>query len=155
MFTNVTVERYHRRHHWLWILRRLFCRPQHLVVWCVLILIALWLMVEGQSDHLKLFGGSVLFVLLLISVAYFSSVILDWHMRHIRVFSDGRLDYETGILSPKCTSLSLRFGVIRYVFHDRIGHWLDCGDLILPFGEGCIEDIPDFKVFWDIAQGRI
>jgi hypothetical protein len=35
--------------------------------------------------------------------------------------------------------------VLRYHYHDRIGTWLDCADLLLPLDTGIVPDIPDFQ----------
>ena len=154
MIANRPVERYSRRHHWVWILRQAMRNPGLLLGWGALFLFAGFLWTHGQSSAVQAAGGLYALIMLLVGAAFLVGVILDWSVRRIRLFSDGRLDYQSGVLSPKCLSLSMQFGMIRYVFHGRISAWQGCADLILPFGEGSIEDIADFRRFWELAQGR-
>lgn len=157
MLGNVPFCRYYRHHHVLWIVRKAFPTKNIRKVILVLLFAGLVLTpVYLDGNMISGMGLGFIFIgILSTEMLWLGYTVLDWKTRTIRLYSDGRLDYEYGILFRKGISVSMRFGTVQYVFHDRIGTWLDCADLLLPFDAGTISDIPDFTVFWSIAQGRV
>ena len=155
MLGNVPWLRYNRHHHWLWILRRSFPSTKQATTVDSCFLAGLIVVANLFEFEVILSLWIFIFGIILVEVSWLTYVFLDWRTRHIRLFSDGRLDYEYGILFRKGISVSMRFGSVRYLYRDRIGTWLDCADILLPFDAGTLEDISDFRLFWDIAQGRV
>jgi hypothetical protein len=156
MLVNAPHLLYNRHHHPLWIFRRLTPNPKSAVVFIAGSVFLLYIItdkVELDSD----LGVRALFftTLALMPLGRLALVLVDWRTRNIRLYSDGRLDYVSGIFHRRGQSVSTRFGFIQYRYPSSFRVWLDCADLILPFDAGMITDIPDFKQFWDIAQGRV
>lgn len=152
MLGNIPILRYDRHHHWMWVLRRIV-PPSRVFVSIALIVFIGIIIINTIFEFLSLIGLFTLSILI-IQTGWLGYVYLDWRTRNIRLYSDGRLDYEFGILYRDGKSVSMRFGAVRYRYHNRIGTLLDCADLVLPFDAGILEDIGYFREFWNIAQGR-
>ena len=155
---NSPILTYEYRHHWQWLLRRMSAPLLRLAIWSLIALSIFLLMVHVLRDNAILYPYFLLLPTLLLIVReifYLAYIYLDWMSRKIRLYSDGRLEYICGILIKKGLSVQTRFGVIRYKYRNRINHWLDCADLELPFGAGQIEDIPRFRLFWELVHNRI
>lgn len=151
-----TPLRYERRHHWRWLVRRMFPAVLRLAIWSAAIGFILSRPGMQYGIPAEVFAILViLFLLVLLESLGLLFIYYDWRTRTIRLFADGRLDYEYGIFVRKGIGISARFGALRYNFNDFLGRFLDCADLILPFDGGVIKDIPSFHFFWEVAQGRI
>ena len=147
--------RFESRHHWKWMTRRILLGPKKslfLASGCLIIII----LVNASSD-LSLFIFPIIFFgsLILSEGLRLFWIYMDWKSRSIRLYSDGRLEYEYGIWTRHGLSVSLRFGSVRYDYRDRMDSYLDCADVVLPFDSGIVEAIPRFHTFWEISQGRI
>ena len=154
MLPNIPNLVYDRHHHWIWLLRRAWPHGKLLALMSVLALAlsaAMWSAVDGQ---IVLWVAGLFGISGAIEAPWFGYIWLDWRTRRIRLYSDGRMEYAYGILDSNVTNAPMRFGVVRYHYHDRIGKWLDYADLFLPFEAGVIPDIADFETFWNLAQGR-
>ena len=154
MILNPPVLLYDKHHHPLWILRRLWPRGKMLLLsagFPPTLTGLMWFDADGMT---VLWVAAAFVVVTLAAFAPLGYVLLDWRTRHIRLYSDGRLEYQYGIWDQNVINAPMRFGVVRYRYHDRIGKWLDCADVYLPFDAGVIPDVADFEEFWDLAQGR-
>lgn len=146
--------RYARRHHWIWIVRR--SRPLVSLARVLLVgILVMRVLLLLQPDGLTFLSPLPVMLILSIPPLYRLAVtLIDWYRRTIRLYSDGRLDYTEGIFSRHCTSVSTRFGAIHFHYRNETAMLLDCADIDLPFNGGTIEAVPDFRRFWEIAQGR-
>lgn len=154
MLENNPYPRYNRRHHPAWIFRHSFPSGKYLWSWLPTLLVGILMVINKVGDVFLILLGAILALMTLNILTRLLCYFLKWLFRRIHLYSDGRMEYKYGIWSNDVISASMRFGIVRYRYHDRIGRWLDYADLELPFNEGTIECVPNFREFWEIAQGR-
>jgi hypothetical protein len=149
--------RFESRHHWIWIIRHM--RPvlgrYKILFFGVAGLLFLLLFLIGSDIELIIFPGFVFTAWILIEGGNVFWIYMDWKSRNIRLYSDGRLEYEFGVWKREGFTLSMRFGSVKYSNTHWMDKYLNCADVILPHDHLTLEAVPQFRTFWRISLGRI
>lgn len=151
---NTTI-RFEGRHHWTWIAQRLGIFTGRTLLIIISVMVLLIAMLSSRDAGLMMIFGAFTLAWITFGGVKVAKIYLEWRSRYIRLYSDGRLEYQYGVLKREGLSISLRLGAVRYFHNNLIEEYLDCANIVLPFDNGTLESIPNFRLFWEISQGRI